>query len=137
MASRGWERATEADVRDRRAPKKASKYRNVKVVIDGIVFDSKREAARYQELVVLLKAGHIRALCCQMPFRLLAPVYFHGVPHGDFVSVAEYLADFTYEERVGTEWKEVVEDVKGVRGAIYRLKSKWMFLQYGIQIRET
>jgi hypothetical protein len=105
-----------------------SKYRAVRTNLDGYVFDSKREAARYAELRLLEKAGKIRDL------KVKPPAWFLHCPVGlGFVRVCEYRPDFTYREN----GKEVVEDVKGVRTPIYRLKKKWMRLEYGIEIRET
>ena len=39
-----------------------SKYNSKKTVVDGQTFDSKKEANRYQELVLLEKAGVIKNL---------------------------------------------------------------------------
>jgi hypothetical protein len=51
---------------------KPSKYRAIPTTVDGIRFDSKREAARYGELKLLEKAGHIRGLTLQVPLVLMA-----------------------------------------------------------------
>jgi hypothetical protein len=107
-----------------------SKYKNVRT--RG--FASKREAARYDELKLLEKAGEICALQCQVKF----PLQVEGK------LICTYIADFCYrlknekfsnnEELVG---ELVVEDVKGVRTPIYRLKAKLMKAVYGIKILET
>ncbi len=47
-----------------------SKMRNEKVTIDGITFDSKKEAARYQELKLMLRAGAITGFERQVEFEL-------------------------------------------------------------------
>lgn len=130
--TRGWEHATEHDVRDRRVPKKPAKYGNVKVVIDGEKFDSKREAGHWLELKARQCAGEIRNLKRQVPFDLFAPAI-----GGGWVTVAIYLADFTFLERDGgDDWTAVVADSKGARTQMYQLKKKWLRLQSGIEIRE-
>lgn len=101
-----------------------NKYRNVKTEIDGIVFDSKKEAARYQELRMLERAGIIKELRCQPKF----PLQVNGV------SICTYIADFHYLDQSG---REVVEDVKGMKTALYRLKSKLMIACYGLRVVET
>jgi hypothetical protein len=102
---------------------KPSKYRNQKVEVDGLTFDSKREAARWRELQLEERAGHISNLRRQVPFALTV----------NRVHVADYRADFTYV-RAG---REVVEDYKGCRTEVYRLKRKLMLAVYGIEILES
>lgn len=110
---------------------KPSKYRSVKTTVDGITFDSKHEAARYQELRLMEKAGLIRDLHVQQRFALDV-----GDTH-----IANYLADFTYDEWVLADglWHPVVEDTKSpiTRTPTYRLKAKLMKALHGITIRET
>lgn len=84
----------------------ASKYHNVKTVVGGKRFDSKAEAARYQVLRLLEKAGEIKDLECQPVFRF--PMGF------------SYRADFQYRE---DGWL-VAEDVKGFSTAVFRLKAR-------------
>lgn len=127
MATRGYEHVTLADI----TPARRSKYRNVKVVIDGMVFDSKREGAEYQRLKALQHAGEIAELRCQVPFPLLAPVEAHP---GTSAVVSYYVADFTYTWR--PSGAHVVADAKGKRTAMYLLKRKWLELQSGIEIAE-
>jgi hypothetical protein len=115
-----------------------SKYRAVPTVIHGVRFASKAEARRYQELLLLGMAGEIRNLELQPRF----PLHVGGVKVGD------YVADFRYEEKrnvmcfegVGPiyyKWFDVVEDVKGVRTPVYRMKKKHVEAEYGIAIREV
>ena len=52
-----------------------NKYGNVKVVVNGRKFDSKHEAKRYSELLLLQRAGKIRDLKCQVVFELIPPQY--------------------------------------------------------------
>jgi hypothetical protein len=102
-----------------------NKYRAKKTEIDGIVFDSKREAARYQELKLLERNGAIRALALQPSYDLWA----------NNQRICRYRADFYYID-TATE-KAVVEDCKGVRTPVYRLKKKLMAALEGIEILET
>lgn len=101
-----------------------SKYGNVKTEVDGIVFASGKEAMRYGELKMLEGAGEIRELALQVPFRL--------VVEGDHV--CDYVADFVYRDELG---RQVVEDVKGKRTEMYRLKKKLMKACHGIEIVES
>ena len=117
-----------------------SKYHAVPTVVHGWRFDSKREAKRYQELLLLGRAGVIRNLELQPTF----PLWGYRVDEAgiSYRCVGTYRADFRYEEHVDRTpstvgWRDVVEDVKGVRTAVYRLKKRMMDAQYGIQIRET
>lgn len=102
---------------------KRSKYDNTKVWIDGKRFDSKAEGARYWELRQMEQAGEIANLECQ-------PKYVLTVQG---VKIGAYVADFRYALPDGTV---VVEDVKGVRTAIYRWKKRHMAAQYGIDVQE-
>lgn len=114
-------------------PKKRSKYGNEKTIVDGIEFDSKKEATRYVELKTLVRAGEIRELELQVEFHLLSTPF-----------KMSYFADFTYLERRrrGYDqwfWQFVCEDVKseGTLTREYRRKRKAMKTIFGIVIRET
>lgn len=107
-------------------PKKKHKYGAKKAVVDGIPFDSRREARRYQQLRLLERAGQIRDLELQPVFRL------HALGGGE---VAKYIADFRYVD-VPTG-HTVIEDAKGVRTAVYRLKRRLVLAEYGISVREV
>lgn len=105
---------------------KASKYRNVKTEVNGISFDSKKEAKRYGELRLLEKAGLIQHLRLQVKY----PIVVNGL------KVCTWIADFTYDSPTG----EVVEDVKSDitrKNPVYRLKCKLVKAIYGISIREV
>ena len=125
---------------------KTNKYNAKKVSVDGIEFDSKKEARRYQELLLLQKAGEIYMLERQKVYELL-PAQREpdtvgkrgGVIKGKLLERAvEYVADFVYTDRNG---KTVVEDVKGFREggayAVFVLKRKLMLYRYGIKIIEV
>lgn len=107
------------------------KYRAQATEVDGIRFSSKAEAARFLELKLLEKAGEVRELELQPRFTLCAPVGHSRVP----TRVCDYVADFRYRE--GPRGMLVIEDVKGMKTPVYRLKKKWFEAQYGIEIRET
>lgn len=122
------------------------KYGNTKITVDGIQFDSKREAYRYQELKLLERAGVISLLQRQTKFQLIpdqhAPsnaVYTKGPRKGQrkpgklLEHECSYIADFCYIQNGET----VVEDAKGYRTEVYRIKKKLMLERYGIQIREV
>jgi hypothetical protein len=104
-----------------------NKYRNRKTEIDGIVFDSKREAQRYAELQLLQRAGKIRDLSMQVEFEL--------IPKQDGERACKYKADFVYH--VADTGKMVVEDVKGKRTREYIIKRKLMLWRHGIKIVEV
>ena len=107
-----------------------SKYRNRKVTVDGITFDSVKEANRWAELKLLERAGQIFNLQRQVPYVLIPKQSIDG-------KVVErpcvYKADFVYEEN----GKDVVEDVKGIKTKEYAIKRKLMLRLYGIQIKEV
>lgn len=105
------------------AAKKKNKYGAVKTEVDGITFDSKREAARYRELKLRLQGGEIEDLRLQIPFPLLV----------NEKKLGNYIADFVYQEG----GQEIVEDCKGFRTPMYRWKKKHMLAQYGITLRES
>lgn len=100
-----------------------NKYRAIKAVVDGITFDSKKEARRYGQLKLLARAGKISELKLQPRFDLIV----NGCKCGF------YKADFEYIE----DGKRVVEDVKGMKTPIYNLKKKLVKAIYGIDIFET
>lgn len=102
-----------------------NKYRSKSMVIDGHKFPSKKEGRRYQELKMLEKSGVISDLQLQVPYEL--------VPKQGKVKPVKYVADFVYKENGET----VVEDVKGIKTQVYKIKSKLMLWRYGIKIRET
>ena len=101
------------------------KYKNVKTILDGISFDSRKESARYADLKLLQKAGEISDLTLQPKFDIV----INGV------KVCSYVADFSYTEN----GVKVVEDVKSEvtrKLPTYRLKNKLMRAVHGIAIRE-
>ena len=125
-----------------------AKYGNRKAEVDGIAFDSVREAARYKELKLMERAGVIRDLQRQVEFLLIPAQYENpgeiGRRRGKCLERAcKYIADFVYtvEEKAVLPGQRkpvmVVEDAKGVRTEGYKIKKKLMPQKYGIQIREV
>lgn len=125
------------------------KYGNKKVVVDGIEFDSKKEARRYYELTLLQRSGVISDLQLQREFELIPAQYETYARYGktgkrlqDGKRCVEkscvYKADFCYMQ----DGKLVVEDVKGYRDpksagyAKFAIKRKLMLWRYGIKINE-
>ena len=106
-----------------------SKYHAKKTVVDGITFDSKREAERYLVLKGMEEDGTIEDLRRQVRYELIPAFDVDGRHYRPVF----YVADFVYVE----DGKEVVEDVKGMRTDVYRLKSKLFARRYGMSIRET
>src|SRR5689334_3681402 len=83
---------------ERLNPIKRSKYGNKKTTSLGVVFDSAKEARRFQTLTTLQMAGMITDLFRQMPFDLIV--------NGQ--QICYYVADFTYQQN----GRLIVEDVK-------------------------
>lgn len=92
------------------------KYGNRKTVVDGIKFDSKAEAERYRELKLMEQAGIITDLQLQPKFPLIPTFRKNGQTFRGIT----YIADFAYTEN----GRKVVEDVKGFKTAVYKLKRK-------------
>ena len=101
------------------------KYGARRTVVDGINFHSKKEALRYGELKLLERAGEINALERQPRFTFCI----------NSVIMFTYVADFRYRDVRADAW--VVEDVKGVKTALYKLKKKIVEADRGITIVET
>lgn len=109
-----------------------SKYHSKKLVVDGITFDSEREARRYGELMALRLAGEIRDLELQKSFELI-PAQRDSA--GRVIERAvRYKADFYYYDVRRRCF--VVEDTKGVRTDEYIIKRKLMLYVHGIRIKE-
>ena len=110
---------------------KENKYHNRKVTVDGITFDSVKEASRWQELKLLEKAGEITGLTRQQKIEL--------VPKSNLFRAVYYIVDFIYfDKRKG---KTIYEDVKGYKGGsayqIFTLKRKILYWRHGIEVTEV
>lgn len=99
-----------------------TKYRAKKTVIDGIKFDSKKEAKRYIVLKALEGKGEIEKLMLQPRFLLQEGFRKNGKAYRKI----EYVADFMYEQ----DGKLIVEDVKGIKTDVYKLKQKLFEKRY-------
>lgn len=121
-----------------------NKYHSKKITIDGIVFDSRKEAARWRELALLEKAGQITGLKLQVPFELLPAQYETFERYGKkgqrlkdgsrcIEKAVIYKADFVYIEN----GKTIVEDTKGFKTKDYILKRKMILYFHGIKIKEV
>ena len=102
-----------------------SKYNAVITEVDGIKFHSRKEANRYAELQLLVKAASIRDLQLQVKYSLDV----------NGVHICNYIADFVYHDY--RYEKTIVEDSKGKRIQPYPIKAKLMKACHGIEILET
>lgn len=99
------------------------KYRNQPVIVDGLKFPSKKEAARYGKLKLLKRSGHVVDFTMQVPYRLEVNRQL----------ICKYIADFVVTWPSGAI---TVEDTKGFRTPEYKLKRKLMLACHGITIKE-
>ena len=100
-----------------------SKYSNRKTMMCGISFDSKKEAYRYLVLLDRVKKKNITELSLQPKFILQEGFRINGVKIRDIY----YIADFQYKEGD----KIVIEDVKGMKTEVYKIKKKMFLYKYG------
>lgn len=109
-----------------------NKYHARKMTVGGITFDSRKEADRWQTLRLLERAGKISGLQRQVKYPLLPAQKVDGKTAKRAVS---YIADFVYLDTA--TGKIVVEDVKGVKTEVYKLKRKLMLFFHGVQVKEV
>jgi hypothetical protein len=106
-----------------------NKYSAIKTVCGAAhKHDSKREAAKCDQLHLAVKAGYISALEFQVPYQLFG----YSMATGERRLICKYVADFRYLD----SGKTVVMDVKGMRTPMYNLKKKLMKACWGIEITE-
>ena len=108
------------------------KYHNKKVVRDGETFDSVKEYRRFCELLLLEKGGVISDLQRQVKY-VLIPSQKEGKK--TIERECSYKADFVYTDNETGE--TVVEDVKGMRTEVYKIKRKLMLWVHHIKISEV
>lgn len=129
-------------------PRYRSKYHAKNVTVDGIEFDSKKEAQRYCDLRLLEKAGQITNLQMQVKFVLIPAqqetIERYSTKTGKrlkdkTVTIEQecsYLADFVYWQ----DGQQIVEDVKGYKQstayAVFAIKRKLMLHVHGIRVKE-
>ena len=111
------------------AARGGSKYHAKKTVIDGIQFDSAKEAKRFTKLRAWEEAGKIQHLRLQVPFELVPSFECDGVKYREM----KYVADFVYVR----DGKVVVEDCKGFKTPEYKLKKKLMAYINHVNIEES
>ena len=109
-----------------------NKYGNKKVIVDGHTFDSMKEARRYGELKLMVRAGVIKDLELQPAFELIPTIRTET----ETLRKTVYKADFRYiDMKTGGV---VVEDVKGYKTDVYKLKKKMLLHKYpDINFREV
>ena len=105
--------------------KPKNKYFAKRTEVDGIWFDSKKEAQRYLSLKILERCGSIKNLKLQPEFPLIV----------NYSKLGIYRADFSYLDTHKCE--VIVEDCKGCRTPLYRWKKAHFEAQYGRRILET
>lgn len=121
-----------------------SKYGNIKTEVDGIVFDSRKEARYYLYLRQRLRDGEIAGLRRQVPYELVPAVYRDETVRLKTKDKTvrrmvqrpvRYIADFVYvDAKTGTPQ---VIDCKGVRTKEYLIKKKMMLAFHGIEVIEV
>lgn len=115
------------DLIDGIKPAVANKYHNVLTDVNGIRFDSRKEANRYQQLLLMKEKGMIIKFERQVKYVLIPGVK-------KLFREKSYYADFvvTYPNGIVE-----VEDVKGgIRLPVYKLKKHLMYEKYKILIKE-
>lgn len=102
-----------------------TKYNAIPTHVDGLRFASKREAKRYNELKLMERGGEIIALEIQPKFPLIV----------NKQKLGSYIGDFRYRDTATGDL--IVEDVKGVKTPVYKLKAKLVKALYGVEIVEV
>lgn len=102
---------------------RGNKYKAKRTEVNGYVFASKREAARYQDLLLLERAGEIESLELQPKYDFIV----------NGIKVGRFTGDFRYVE----DGQLIVEDSKGYKVRDYPIRKKLMLACHGIKIRET
>lgn len=109
---------------------KPRKYGNVKVVWNDIKFDSKAELAYYQKLLLLERAGKITKLGRQVAYELAPSVKFKGDKRAK--PAMKLIVDFVYVDERG---ETILDDVKGMVTAVFRVKQHLMKSVHGLEVR--
>lgn len=118
-----------------------NKYHAKKVELDGLKFDSKKEAKRYRELLLLERAGQIKDLQMQVQYELIPSQ--KDISGRVIERAVIYIADFVYTDISTPVHRLIVEDVKGYRNtnsaayAKFVIKRKLMLYKNGIKITEV
>ena len=120
----GWDAKAAAKIAEKTFLPKVNKYNAKKVVIDGIMFDSKKEAARYNELKLMQKAKVIHRLEVHPKY----PIKINDT------KVCDVELDFSYQCYAEDRIIEHHEDVKGKDNPMSQLKRKMVEAYYGINV---
>lgn len=107
-----------------------NKYHNKKVIYDGITFDSIKEKNRYIELKLMERAGLIKDLKLQYEFEL-QPAF---ILNKKKIRKISYIADFYYFDNKLNDY--IIEDTKGMRTEVYKIKKKMFQYRYKKEIIE-
>ena len=110
-----------------------NKYKNKKVVVDNILFDSKKEANYYTKLKILRDAGKILDLELQKRFVLQQGFKLNGKTY----RAINYIADFVYKDSKGQVHVVDVKSEATKKDKVYRLKKKMLAYKFGIEIEEV
>ena len=110
---------------------KKNNYKNEITYYKDIRFSSKKEMQRYKDLELLESTDYICNLELQKKF-LLQEGYTNA--KGKKIRPIYYIADFYYFDLLKDKW--VVEDTKGVRTEVYKLKKKLFEYIYNLTIDE-
>ena len=123
--------------------KKPGKYKAQKTKRGRLTFDSKKEAERYDALMLLQKAGEIRGLKLQVRYCLQEA---YTTFEGERVKSIDYIADFVYERRTAPDSYGQLRTAvlaaggggrEGDASRDYALKAKLFRSRYGFAIREV
>lgn len=114
---------------------RANKYHARICTVDGIRFDSRKEARRYQDLQLLRTAGAISSIELQPEFPIIVREQWRD--DGEWIPCGRYRADFRYVDLATGE--VVIEDAKSdaTKTTAYRLRKRLVEAIYGITIREV
>ena len=106
-----------------------SKYGAIKTTIDGIVFASRKEGARYTELKLMKTIGIVKSFELQPSF-ILQEGYKRK--DGKKIRSIVYKADFGV---VYMDGHIEVEDVKGIFTPVFKLKRKLLEAKYDLILK--
>ena len=128
-----WTKEQYMDYLGAKQPKK-SKYNNQKTMVDGIKFDSKKEAEYYCQLKLLKQAGEIKDYRLQPRYELQPAFKKNGKKY----RAITYIADFVITNNDGTTEVVDVKSSKTFKTQVYRIKKKMFEYKYpGLTIKEV
>lgn len=124
--------AAELDLSQKAISARNGKYNAVKTQIDGIIFDSKKEAEYYKNLLLLKQAGEVVDIKLQPEFELQEGYVKDGIK----IHPIKYIADFLVVHKDG---HIDIIDTKGYRkDKVYLLKKKLFHYKFkSLTIKEV